>query len=69
MLYSVYRDDRGWTYMVRGGIGQQDFKAFYNKTGKYGWHGCRALPWRKTYEEAQKDLDDYAEKKGWKRAR
>ena len=25
--------------MVRGGIGQQDFKAFYNKPGKDGWHG------------------------------
>lgn len=69
MIPSVYRDDRGWTYMVRGGIGQQDFKGFYNKPGKDGWHGCRALPWRKTYEEAQKDLDDYARKKGWQMMR
>ena len=55
--------------MVRGGIGQQDFKGFYNKPGKDGWHGCRALPWRKTYEEAQKDLDEYARKKGWQKMR
>lgn len=39
MIPSVYRDDRGWTYMVRGGIGLQDFKGFYNKPGKDGWHG------------------------------
>lgn len=69
MIPSVYRDDRGWCYMVRGGIGQMEFKAFYNKPDRYGWHGCRALPWRKTEEEAQQDLDEYAKKKGWKRVR
>ena len=55
--------------MVRGGIGQQDFKAFYNKPGKDGWHGCRALPWRKTREEAEQDLNVYAMKKGWVKMR
>lgn len=69
MIPSVYKDYRGWTYMVRGGIGQQDFKAFYNKPGKYGWHGCRALPWRKTREEAEQDLNVYAMKKGWVKMR
>ena len=42
---------------------------FYNKPGKDGWHGCRALPWRKTREEAEQDLNVYAMKKGWVKMR
>lgn len=67
----MYTDDRGWIYFVRSGIGVDHYKGFYTKNKKdlkagIRQHGMRALEWRKTFDEAQKDLNVYAEKKGWK---
>lgn len=63
-----YIDNRGWKYKVMGGIGG-NFKARYqkpDKKGNVGWKGVAAVPWRKTFEEAQTDLDHLAREKGWK---
>ena len=30
------------------------------------WNGCAMVPWQKTFEEAQADLDRLAKEKGWK---
>ena len=64
----VYIDNRGWKYKVMSGIGQDSFKARYqkpDKQGSDGWKGLAALPWRKTFDEAQADLNIYAKEKGW----
>lgn len=66
----VYIDQRGYKYKVMGGIGPDAFKARYQKpekTGSNGWKGLASVPWRKTFEEAQADLDEYARKKGWQK--
>jgi len=64
-----YIDDRGWKYQVMSGIGSNTYKARYQraeKQGDVGWKGVAAVPWRSTAEAAQADLDQMAEKKGWK---
>ena len=64
---TIYEDERGWKYMVMQGLGENNWKARYQKPGKSGWKCCVALPWRKTPEDAQADLDIMAERKNWKR--
>lgn len=64
-----YIDNRGWKYQVMGGLGDNTFKARYQrpeKHGDVGWKGLATVPWRSTRAEAQADLDRLAEKKGWK---
>ena len=64
-----YIDDRGWKYRVMSGLGPDTYKARYqraDKQGDVGWKGLAVVPWRKTREEAQADLDQLAAKKGWK---
>ena len=64
-----YIDSRGWKYQVMSGLGENAFKARYQrpeKQGAIGWKGLAAVSWRKSREEAQTDLDQLAEKKGWK---
>lgn len=61
-----YIDERGWKYKVMSGIGQNSFKARYqkpDKDGSDGWKGLAAVPWRKTFDEAQADLNAYAKRK------
>ena len=63
-----YLDKRGWKYQVMPGISANSYKARYQKPDKHGldgWKCLAKLPWRKTTEEAQDDLDRLAEKKGW----
>lgn len=60
-----YKDDRGWTYFVRAGLGENQFKAFYFKPGKTP-HAYRNTPWRETTGEAQVDLDALAIAKKWR---
>ncbi len=63
-----YIDSRGWKYQVMSGLGENNFKARYQrpeKHGDVGWKGLAAVPWRGSREEAQADLDQLAEKKGW----
>ena len=63
-----YIDDRGWKYKVMPGIGENSFKARYqkpDKQGNAGWKGLTAVPWRNSFDEAQADLNSYAKRKGW----
>lgn len=63
-----YTDDRGWKYKVMGGLGLETYKARYQKpekTGWDGWKGVQQLQWRKTFDQAQSDLNALAEAKGW----
>jgi hypothetical protein len=51
------------------GIGENTYKARYQKpekNGSAGWKGVAAVPWRKSFDEAQADLNALAEKKGWR---
>ena len=66
----VFVDQREYYYFVRAGIGSENFKVFYTKSfedfkNNNRMHGVRSpmTPWRSTYEEAEKDLLDYAAKK------
>lgn len=64
-----YIDHRGWKYQVMSGLGPDAFKARYQrpeKHGDVGWKGCAMVPWRKTFDEAQADLDALAMERGWK---
>lgn len=63
-----YIDSRGWKYQVMSGLGEGAFKARYQKPEKHGdvgWKGCAMVPWQKTFEEAQADLDRLAKERGW----
>ena len=51
-----------------GGIGPDTFKTRVqaaDKHGETGWRGVSFLPWRKSFPEAQRDLDEIAAKKKW----
>ena len=64
-----YISERGWKYKVMSGLGENTFKARYQKpekSGGVGWKGMTQLPWRDTFEEAQADLDRLAQQHGWK---
>lgn len=65
LFVKKYIEARGWKYQVMGGIGENSFKARYQKPGKAGWKCLNSLPWRKTFDEAQSDLNNYARLKGW----
>ena len=67
-------DARGWRYRVMQGL-DGSWKARYRKPdapGKKkrsdaaGWKCVAKLPWRKTKEEAEHDLAEYAACKGMK---
>lgn len=63
-----YIDNRGWKYKVMGGIGTDSFKARYQKpekTGTAGWKGLASVPWRDNFDDAQTDLNNLAQQKGW----
>lgn len=69
MSGKAYIDHRGWKYQVMSGLGENTFKARYQKpdhSGNVGWKGLTTVPWRLSREAAQADLDQLAEKKGWK---
>lgn len=68
----MYIDQRGWKYKVEGGAGC--YRSFYYKPEytKYPLIGNKnqgvvgRLPQRKTFDDAQADLDAQAVKKGWR---
>lgn len=64
----VYRDNRGWVFFVRSGLGENTFKAFYAKNVEdfqrnIRCHAVKSLEWRGTENLAQVDLDRYAANK------
>ena len=61
----IYVDDRGWKYRVMPGLGDNIYKARYQKPDSQRWTCCSRLPWRGTPEEAQADLELMARKKKW----
>lgn len=61
----TYIDKRGWLYRVMGGIRDGRYKARYKKLGKFGWKCMGNLEWRKTFDEAQSDLNAMAKAKEW----
>lgn len=67
-----YIDARGWHYRVMQGLAGS-WKARYrkpnapgkkNRSDAAGWKCVAKLPWRKTKEEAERDLAEYAKCKG-----
>lgn len=67
MNKSVYQDSRGWKYKVMTGLGGDTFKARYCKPRKDGYHCCRQFDWQSSFDDAQVDLDVYAQQHGWRR--
>lgn len=64
----MYIDRQGRKYCVIGCIGPNAFKARVqaaDKHGETGWKALSYLPWRKSFQKAQCDLDALAEKKKW----
>lgn len=61
-----YIDKRGWRFKVMHGLGEV-WKARYNKPGKGSWKGVAVLPWREKREDAEHDLEVYAESHGMKK--
>ena len=59
----TYEDSRGWLYRVMTGVGESNYKARYRKPGTCSWKCCRTLPWQRTAEAAQTDLDKMAARK------
>ena len=63
----VYEDELGRCYLVPDfPLGKRGFKAHYYEPHRAGGFRCRNVPWRKSWEEAQADLDELAAKRGWK---
>lgn len=62
----TYVDERGWKYKVIPGLGESNFKGRYKKLSKSGWKCMKNLQWRKSFDEAQIDLNKMAKLKGWK---
>lgn len=65
----IYEDYRGWRYKVMPGLGESTYKARYHKPDSpknTQWKCVGTLPWRNTEEDAQKDLDEWAKRKGFK---
>jgi hypothetical protein len=49
-----FKDERGWIFFVRRGLGDSNYKTFFKKPGQNTeGHGYRNLPWRKSFREAQ----------------
>ena len=61
-----YIDKRGWKFKVMHGLGDV-WKARYNKPGTRSWKCVAVLPWRWNREDAEDDLEVYAEAHGMKK--
>ena len=68
MIYgAMYENRQGWQFAVRPGYDATDpwYKGVYRKPGK-SWNPITALNWRSAWEEAEKDLAQYARMNGLK---
>jgi len=50
---TIYIDASGWKYQVMLGIGEDTYKARYQKPGSRRWACYPRLPWQSTLEEAK----------------
>lgn len=64
----TYKDERGWLYRVMRGIGENTYKARYQKPGKTGWKCMVKMEWRDSFDKAQSDLNALAKEKAWEEA-
>jgi hypothetical protein len=64
---TVWTDENGRGVFVDSGLGGRNFMSF-RRSARGGLHRVKSkfLPLRKTFDEAQTDLNLYAQKKGWK---
>ena len=67
---NMYKDERGWLYKVKSGIGEDQWKVFYWKPRKdgdlsIGWHGSRKFHWWPTRMQAEGELRSIALAQGW----
>lgn len=58
----VYKDERGWQYAVRPGLGDYVFIVMCRRAGER-WHQAHVLPWFANKQEAEADLARWAAKK------
>ena len=68
MIYStMYENQQGWQFAVHPGYDAAVpwYKGFYRKPGK-SWHPITGLNWWSTWQEAEKDLEQYARMNGLK---
>lgn len=65
MKERLYRDFQGRTLFVSSGIGGDKWMTVYRKPGSIGTHRVKSklLPLKDSREEAQADLDRYAEQR------
>ncbi len=64
----TWTDARRWKYKVMGDLAGT-FKGRYQDDkheGSVGWKGMRQMERRDRFDQAQEDLNKYAEAKGWK---
>lgn len=70
MIYTVYEDDTGNLYRISSGISGGAYWMTF-RTPLRGRRGHRVkskyLPLRETREDAQRDLDEYANRKKFRR--
>jgi hypothetical protein len=64
---NVWRDENDEAVFVDSGLGNKNFMSF-RRSKRGGLHRVKTkfLPVRKIFDEAQTDLNLYAQKKGWK---
>jgi len=64
---NVWHDEKGEDVFVNSGLGGKNYMSFRRSTHG-GLHRVKTkyLPERKSFDEAQHDLNLYAKKKGWK---
>lgn len=63
----IYQDDRGYLFRVQFDGNYQEYRGYFNRGNiKYRWDRMSHSKPRATKEEAQRDLDEQAIKKGWK---
>lgn len=68
MTGRTYVDNKGRLVMVTGRGGYAGPVLFFAVAvnPETGYQRSLGLPWRETFSEAQKDLDEYAAMRGWR---
>ncbi|KAF5051095.1 hypothetical protein DSECCO2_422580 [anaerobic digester metagenome] len=63
----IYQDERGYLFRVKFDGNYQEYRGYFNRGNiKSRWDRMSHSKPRATFQEAQKDLDEKAKKKGWK---
>lgn len=59
----IFVDGRGWQHSVIISLDGEKWTVGYRKPDRLGWHSVRSRPWFDTYEEAETDLIEYAQRR------